>query len=436
MSASTPRTSNVSNAASAAPPRETVAAAAQRRAPLSGIRILDMTSVMLGPYATQTLGDYGADIIKIEAPDGDTTRKTGPAKEPGMAATFVGANRNKRSIVLDLKQAAGRDALLQMVDHADVLVYSLRPQKIAALGLAPDTLRQRNRRLIVVGVHGFAEDGPYGGKPAYDDIIQALCGLASLHEMRDGVPAYAPSVIADKTCGLFAAQAVLIAVIGRGADGDGTYVEVPMLEAMVNYTLVEHYYGMHFQPPLSPPGYARLLTRNRQPYRTADGYICVVPYTDQHWRNFFVEVGCEDLAADTRFIGIAARTQNIDALYALAGEHLRERTTAQWLAAFERLDIPAAPINKLADLENDPHLKAMRFFVDVDDPAMGRVRMPGAPLRFENTSCPMTLAPRLGEHTVEVLREAGMAQPSIDALLSSRAAVQWQPRKSTQETSA
>ena len=412
------------------------AAAATRRAPLTGIRILDMTSVMLGPYATQTLGDYGADIIKIEAPEGDTTRKTGPAPEKGMAATFVGANRNKRSIVLDLKQPAGRDALLHLVDGADVLIYSLRPQKIAALGLAPETLRARNRRLIVVGVHGFAEDGPYGGKPAYDDIIQALCGFASLHEMRDGVPAYAPSVIADKTCGLFAAQAVLMALIGRGADGDGLYVEVPMLEAMVNYTLVEHYYGMHFQPPLSAPGYARLLTRNRQPYKTADGFICVVPYTDQHWRNFFIEVGRRDLAEDTRFMGIAARTQNIDALYALAGEHLRERTTAQWLAAFEQLDIPAAPINKLEDLERDPHLKATGFFVDVEDPAMGRVRMTGAPLRFENAASPLTMPPRLGEHTVDVLGEAGLPQSTIDALLHSRAAVQWEPHDAASKKTA
>ena len=406
-------------------------ASAKRPPPLAGIRILDMTSVMLGPYATQMLGDYGADIIKIEAPEGDTTRKTGPAPEKGMAATFVGANRNKRSIVLDLKQPAGRDALLHLVEGADVLIYSLRPQKIAALGLGPETLRARNRRLIVVGVHGFAEDGPYGGRPAYDDIIQALCGFASLHEMRDGVPAYAPSVIADKTCGLFAAQAVLTALIGRGADGDGMYVEVPMLEAMVNYTLVEHYYGMHFQPALSAPGYARLLTKNRQPYKTADGFICVVPYTDQHWKKFFVEVGRNDLAADSRFIGIAARTQNIDALYALAGEHLRGRTTADWLAAFDRLDIPAAPINKLEDLERDPHLAATKFFVDVDDPAIGRVRMPGAPLRFENTQCPMTMPPRLGEHTVAVLREAGIQQSAIDALLASRAAIQWQASPSS-----
>ena len=403
-------------------------ATAERRPPLAGIRILDMTSVMLGPYATQTLGDYGADIIKIEAPEGDTTRNIGPSPEAGMAATFVGANRNKRSIVLDLKQPAGRDALLQLVDSADVLIYSLRPQKIAALGLAPKTLRARNRRLIVVGVHGFAEDGPYGGKPAYDDIIQALCGIAALHEMRDGVPAYVPSVVADKTCGLFAAQAVLMALIGRGPDGDGSYVEVPMLEAMVNYTLVEHFYGMHFRPPLSKPGYARLLTRNRQPYRTADGFICVVPYTDQHWRKFFVEVGRNDLADDTRFIGIAARTRNIDVLYALVGEHLRERTTTQWLEAFESLDIPAAPINRLEDLERDPHLAATRFFVDVEDPAIGRVRMPGAPLRFENTSLPLTMPPRLGEHTVGVLREAGLMQAAIDALLQSGAAVQWPPQ--------
>jgi crotonobetainyl-CoA:carnitine CoA-transferase CaiB-like acyl-CoA transferase len=228
--------------------------------PLDGIRILDLTSVMLGPYATQQLGDYGAEVIKIEAPEGDTTRRTGPAMEPGMAATFIGANRSKRSVVLDLKQASARQAMLALVDSADVLICSIRPQKMAALGLAPEQLRERNPRLIVVAISGFGADGPYAGKPAYDDIIQGLCGLASLSEIGGGAPSYVPTVVADKTCALFAVQAILTALVARGRHGRGCHVEVPMLEAMVNFTLVEHFYGAHFQPPLTPPGYARLTT--------------------------------------------------------------------------------------------------------------------------------------------------------------------------------
>ncbi len=400
--------------------------------PLAGIRILDMTSVMLGPYATQMLGDYGADIIKIESPEGDSTRATGPALEPGMAAAFIGANRSKRSIVLDLKQADARAALMVLIDTADVLIYSMRPQKLAALGLAPAVLRARNPALIVVAVHGFSERGPYAGRAAYDDIIQGLCGMAALSEMRGEAPAYMPSVVADKTCALFATQAVLIALVARGSSGSGTYVEVPMLECMVNFTLVEHFHAAHFRPPPAPPGYARLLTRWRKPYATSDGYVCLLPYTDRHWQRFFTEAGRPECATDPRFTGLAARTRNIDALYALAAECIALRSTADWLAACDRLDIPAAPLNRLADLERDPHLAATGFFGEVDDPAMGTLVMPGAPLRFEGVTPgqrlpPHRLPPRLGEHTVALLLAAGFDETAIDALLASRAAVQNTP---------
>ena len=393
--------------------------------PLAGIRVIDLTTVMLGPYATQMLGDYGADVIKIEAPDGDTTRAIGPALEKGMAATFIGANRNKRSVVLDLKQPAGCAALMALIDTADVLVYSMRPQKMAALGLAPDALRARKASLIVVAIHGFAEAGPYAGRPAYDDIIQGLSGLASLSELQGGAPAYLPTVVADKTCGLFAAQAVLMALVGRARDGQGTYVEVPMFESMVSFLLVEHFYGAHFRPPIGEPGYSRLLTTWRRPYRTTDGYICIVPYSDQHWSKFFIEAGRPDLAGDARFTGIAARTRHIDALYGLVAETIATRSSADWLATFDRLDIPAAPLNRLVDLEADPHLMQSGFFQSVHDPAMGELRMPGAPLRFEGGAPTPTVPPRLGEHTVEVLAGAGLDRAAIDALLQSGAASQF-----------
>ena len=335
--------------------------------PLAGIRILDMTTVMLGPYATQMLGDYGADVVKIESPGGDSTRTTGPSVEPGMAATFIGANRSKRSIVLDLKQASARAALLVLIDTADVLIYSMRPQKMVALGLAPDALRERNPKLVVVAVHGFAEGGPYAGLPAYDDIIQGLCGLASLSELQGGEPAYLPTVIADKACALFATQAVLIALVARSRDGHGSYVEMPMLESMVNFTLVEHFYGAHFRPPLSEPGYGRLVTKWRRPYQTTDGYVCVVPYSDAHWQRFFLEADRMDLQKDSRFDGMAARTQNIDALYRELAACIALRSTTDWLEACERLDIPAAPMRRLVDLEKDPHLAQTGFFTTLKE---------------------------------------------------------------------
>ena len=393
--------------------------------PLAGLRVIDITTVMLGPYATQMLGDYGADVIKVESPEGDSTRSTGPSPEAGMAATFVGANRSKRSIVLDLKQAAARDALMLLVDTADVLIYNMRPQKMAALGLAPAVLRARNPRLIVVAVHGFAEGGPYAGRPAYDDIIQGLCGLASLAEMQGGEPAYLPTVVADKSCALFATQAVLMALVARGRDGHGSYVEMPMFEAMVNFTLVEHFSGQHFRPALGPAGYSRMLSTWRRPYKTTDGYVCIVPYSDPHWRKFFAEAGRAEFLDDDRFRGMAARTRNIDALYAELARCVALRSSAEWLATCERLDIPAAPYNRLGDLEDDPHLAQSGFFTVMEDPGMGSVVTPAAPLRFDGANARPSLPPRLGQHSIEVLAQAGLARSDIDKLLACGAAVQF-----------
>ena len=292
------------------------------------------------------------------------------------------------------------------------------------LGLDPDTLRQRNPKLVVVAVHGFAEGGPYAGQPAYDDIIQGLCGLASLSELQGGEPAYLPTVIADKACALFATQAVLIALVARSRDGCGSYVEMPMLESMVNFTLVEHFYGAHFSPPLSEPGYGRLLTKWRRPYKTTDGYVCVVPYSDLHWQRFFLEANRIDLQNDPRFQGMAARTKHIDALYSELANCLALRSTADWLETCERLDIPAAPMRRLADLEKDPHLAKTGFFTSIEDPAMGELVMPAPPLRFNGKKATYTLPPRLGQHTTEVLTQAGLTELEIKKLLRSKAAVQ------------
>jgi crotonobetainyl-CoA:carnitine CoA-transferase CaiB-like acyl-CoA transferase len=382
--------------------------------PLEGVRVVDLSSVVLGPYASQNLADYGADVIKVEPPEGDSTRDTGPSTEAGMGAIFLGVNRGKRSVVLDLKQARDREALHALVATADVLMHSIRPQKLAAIGLDPGELMARHPRLVYAGLHGFGEDGPYGGKPAYDDIIQGMAGGAALMQLQSGDPRYFPTIAADKTCALVATHAILAALFARERTGRGSYVEVPMFETMASFNLVEHFYGHHFTPPLADCGYPRVLAAHRRPYRTRDGFVCVMPYTDAHWRRFFLECGRQDAADDPRFTGMAERTRNIAALYALAAELLLIRTTQEWLQACERLEIPAARVNGLDELERDPHLQATGFFRTLHDPAMGDLRFPGPPVRIDRQPLPVRMAPRLGEHTDEVLAAIGIERQGKD----------------------
>ncbi len=384
--------------------------------PLEGIRVVDLSAVLLGPYASQNLADYGADVIKVEPPEGDSTRRTGPGSEHGMGAIFLGVNRSKRSIVLDLKLAAAREALLRLVDTADVLMHSIRPQKLKAIGLDPGEVARRNPRLIYVGLHGFGQDGPYGGMPAYDDIIQGMSGGAALMQRQGGTPRYFPTVAADKTTGLVATHAILAALVGRGRTGKGCYVEVPMFETMVSFNMTEHLYGHHFDPPQGPIGYPRVFSENRRPFATMDGFICAMPYTDAHWRRFFTEADMPEAAADPRFAGMAERTRNIDALYALAAQVLATRSTADWLATLGRLEIPAAAVNQMEVLEADAHLQATGFFRSVSDPALGTVRFTAPPVRMDHQPLPVRMAPRLGEHTHEVLRELGLNDQDIEEI--------------------
>ena len=330
--------------------------------PLQGLRIVDASVVVMGPYASQWLADLGAEVIKVEAPEGDSTRHTGPGHEAGMSALFLGVNRNKKSVVIDLKKSDGPHALRQLIATADVFMHSMRPQKLAAVGLDPEPLMAEFPRLVFAGLHGFTASGPYGGKPAYDDIIQGLSGNAALMAQQSGVARYFPSIAADKTSGLVAAMAILAAVTKQRATGQGGMVEVPMFETMVAFNLVENFYGEHFEPPLSAPGYPRVLADWRRPYRTLDGHICMMPYTNAHWQKFFMGVARHDLAGDPRFASMSARTAHIEALYELTGEIVSQHTTAYWLTLCERLEIPAARMNALADLKTDPHLQATQFF--------------------------------------------------------------------------
>ncbi len=385
--------------------------------PLSGIRVIDLSTVVMGPYASQWLADLGAEVIKVEPPEGDSTRRTGPAAEDGMSAIFLGVNRSKKSVALNLKLPAAQAALERLLASADVFVHSMRPQKLGGLGLEPAAVMARHPRLVYVSLLGFAEEGPYGGRPAYDDIIQGLSGNAALMAAQTGTVRYFPTIAADKTSGLVAALSISAALAGRERQGGkGTLVEVPMFESMVAFNLVEHLYGQHFEPPRGPAGYPRVLAPLRRPYQTADGHVCMMPYTDAHWRDFFTAAGRPELAADARFAGIAARTQHIETLYELTGEIVRARTTDAWLALCETLQIPVARVNQLAELVDDPHLRATGFFDMLDDPAMGTLRFPGAPVRFDGERAAPALPPRLGEHTRGLLGEAGLTTQQIDEL--------------------
>lgn len=390
--------------------------------PLQGIRVLDLSSVIFGPLAGQVLADYGAEVIKIESPQGDSTRHTGPGLEPGMAAMFMGANRSKKSVALDLKQASAQQALQALVASADVFMHSMRPQKLAALGIDPETLRARHPRLVYASLLGFLP-GPYSGRPAYDDVIQGMSGLADLMERQTGEARYLPTIAADKTCGHVAAHAILAALLQRERTGQGSLVEIPMFESMVGFNLVEHFYGQHFEPPLSGAGYPRVLAPWRRPYRTADGHVSMMPYTDTHWQRFFAEVGRADLAADPRFTNIAQRTRHIAELLELASGFVVQQSTAHWIETCERLEIPAAPVGRLDDLQQDPHLQATGFFESVNDPVMGQLRFPGVPVRFNGQRSAVRVPPRLGEHTQSTLAAAGLSSAEITALFNSGAAV-------------
>ena len=392
--------------------------------PLEGVRVLDLTSVVLGPLATQTLGDMGADIVKIEGPAGDTTRYTGPKRSQDMSALYMGLNRNKRSIVLDLKQEAAKEALWRLIDGADVFLHSIRPQAIDRLGFGHDAVLARNERIVYAGVHGFRIDGPYSGRPAYDDVIQGLSGSADLMARLVGEPRYMPTIMADKTCGLVTVNAILAALYERGQSGRGQFVEIPMLETMVAFNMADHIFGHAFDPPEGPMGYSRVLTPSRRPYKTTNGYICLLAYTDPQWERFWAEVGVPELKDDPRFDTLASRADNIEAVYRLAGEYIATRTTAEWLEVLPRLEIPCGEIVELESIPDDPHLQAVRFFREEEHPTEGTVTIPDIAVQFDRTPGSIDrLQPKLGEHSGEILREAGYGDEEIQELRASGATI-------------
>ncbi|PWK34352.1 CaiB/BaiF CoA transferase family protein [Cupriavidus plantarum] len=380
--------------------------------PLDGIRVLDLTSVVLGPMATQILGDLGADVIKIEGPEGDLMRSNGVSRHPGLSSIYLALNRNKRSVVLDLKTEAGKAGLRALIADADVLVHNMRVSAIERLGFGYAAAAAINPRLVYCVATGFGQDGPDRDKPAFDDIIQAACGLVGLLTPEGQRPEYVPSLIADKTVGMALANAVLAALLHRERRGEGQQVEVPMLETMASFVMAEHLGGLTFEPPAGGAGYARLLQGGRRPAKTRDGWICALPYTDRHWRAFFESAGRGHVLEQIDISDRAQRNANIRMLYAQMAEITLERTTAEWLALFAELDIPATPILALDDVPRHPHLAAVGLFQETTHPTAGPLREMRPAARFSAT--PLSLrrhAPTLGEHTDEVLSEAGFKAP-------------------------
>jgi crotonobetainyl-CoA:carnitine CoA-transferase CaiB-like acyl-CoA transferase len=387
--------------------------------PLQGIKVIDMTTVLMGPFATQTLGDYGADIIKVESLDGDVTRLIGPTRHPGMGPVFLNTNRGKRSICLDLKKTAGRDAVLRLAESADVLIYNVRPQAMARLDLGYEAVSVRNPRLIYAGVFGFGQDGPYAAKPAYDDLIQGATALPALMaQTSDGIPRYVPNALVDRIVGLTAVGAICASLVHRDRTGKGQRVDIPMFETMAGFVMGDHMGGLTYEPPLDKGGYARHLARDRRPYKTSDGYICVIVYNDKQWENFFHATGRDDLRQDPKFATFAGRAVNIDTVYGELARIFTTRTTAEWTELLTRADVPVMPMHDLESILDDPHLTATNFFPVVDHPTEGPIRSMRVSAKWSDTPAEtVRLAPRLNEHGEEILREAGFSADEIAAMV-------------------
>ncbi len=389
--------------------------------PLDGVRVVDLTTVVVGPICTRTLADYGADVIKVEAPGGDLLRTMAEgSRNPGMSGKFINFNRNKRSIVLDLKKKDGHAALLRLIARADVFVSNVRPEALARAGLDHASLAKLNPRLIHCSILAFGRGGRYFNRPAYDPVIQSLSGVAGTIARATGEPRFVPMVMSDHTSGLIAAQAIGFALYRREKTGTGEAIDVPMLENMASFVSSEHLGAATFDPPVGPTGDGRLLSPNYRPVPTKDGYVTVRPNTNAQTFAFFDAIGRPELKTDPRFDSAASRTRNAKDYFEVQATSLGGKTTDEWVELFDKLDVPAARYNSIDDLLTDPHLADVGFYKEENHPSEGKIRR----TRLANTFSggareDETHAPLTGEHTRTILAEVGYADAEIDALLAS-----------------
>ena len=392
--------------------------------PLNGLKVIDITTVIMGPFATQIMAEMGADVIKIETEGGDSIRGIEPARHSGMGWMFMQANRGKRSVVLDLKSPTGRDLLMDLVKTADIVITNMRPAALRRLKLTYDELARANPRVIFATLFGYDERGPQAGKPAFDDLIQGAVGLPALVETAGGKePRYVPLTISDRVVGLYGLSSILAALWSREQTGMGQTVEVPMFESMAHFVLGDHIGGGLFDPPAGPMGYPRVLSEHRRPYKTKDGYVCTMIYNDQQWRRLFSALGrLEIFENDPRFANLSSRTKHIDEILQMISGFMADRTTDECVALLEAADLPVSRLNTMESLLRDPQLEATGFFKQLEHPTEGTLRAPGNPVRFSHTpNGDIRPAPRLGEHTEEVIAELDQIRLGDASRLRQRA---------------